>query len=127
MSNAEIRSTLLADSKGTLLGANDSTAVESLKSTWKPDLSALEAVDPAAHIPRTGAPPSAVPELEVSPIDLHGGPNSRANKTKRYNEERELERELERSLGKRVLNQVKRARQALLRRPASEDQAINLS
>ncbi|KAM0788687.1 hypothetical protein ACM66B_002784 [Microbotryomycetes sp. NB124-2] len=70
-------------------GPHDSTAVESLKTTWRPTLSAVRSLRPNPQVPFLSAQQSAVPELQLPAVELQGHAHSRANRTQRFNEQKE--------------------------------------
>ncbi|KAK4056503.1 hypothetical protein OIO90_002350 [Microbotryomycetes sp. JL221] len=94
-------------------GPRDATAIESLKSTWQPSLAAIKSVNPRKQVPYLTGAPSPVPELAVSPIDLQGHQNSRANRTARFNEQRQ--REIEGQKKHQQASKFKRVANAVLR------------
>lgn len=87
-------------------GPLDSTAVESLRSSWIPDLTSLSLHSPKPSTSSTSSPASPVPELNISPIDLTGGYHSRAKRTARFNEKKMQEKQH----GKQVMKEVTKAR-----------------
>lgn len=70
-----------------------------MTTTWQPasaDQLASARLPPRTAYTAVPALSDAVPELNISPIDLHGHWNSRARRTERYNAMKEVEKELSR-------------------------------
>ena len=79
-------------------GPLDATENEIMQTTWQPaSADELASVPPPPPNAYTAVPLNNVaPELNISPIDLHGHWNSRARRTERHNAMKEVEKELSR-------------------------------
>lgn len=63
----------------------DAAADISLRTSWTPSLSAVESLATSATVPTAADLPAALAEIAVTPLDLSGGPHSRAARTARFN------------------------------------------
>jgi hypothetical protein len=80
-------------------GELDASEAEIMTTTWQPasaDELASAPLPPKTAYTAVPTLSEAVPELNISPIDLHGHWNSRARRTERHNAMKEVEQELNR-------------------------------
>ncbi|KAK4055763.1 hypothetical protein OIV83_000310 [Microbotryomycetes sp. JL201] len=101
-------------------GPLDATAVESFKSTWRPTLSAVQKLKPNRQVPYLAAQDSPVPELQVPSIELQGQWNSRANRTQRFNEQKQQQQGqgAVKRVSSAILQKIKSGRTATVPAPA---------
>lgn len=68
-----------------MAAALDAPAETSLRTSWTPSLAAVESLAASATAPAAADLPAALGEIAVTPLDLSGGPHSRAARTARFN------------------------------------------